>query len=929
MVDSGIRRLRDCEDDAARPPDDIRESAVKNQVGRMLAGFAGARWSGMFIALPLAVTIAAPVAAQEREVKDLTQDWRFAFGARAAPPIAADFPDRDWRPVSLPHTWNRMGNNGAARTPDVDDRRGIGWYRMNFTAPAIKNGRRAWLEFDAVSIIGDVWLNGVHIGRHEGAFSRFRLDATRALRPGGRNTLVVKADNSRPVPGSATRHVQPIYGGFMMYGGIYRPVRLVVVDPLHIDLADHGGPGVYAQAEAVSPTSSTIRVRARVSNHGRSPTRATLVTRIRDADGREVALTRSPVSIQPGRTVEATSTLAVAKPRLWNGRKDPYLYRIETTVEDERGRARDRVRQPLGIRTMRLDASTGFWLNGVRTPLHGVARHQDQAGEGWALTPADEREDMALIADIGANTIRYSHYNQSQNIHDLSDQLGLVSWAELGLLETHVPVGEPDVTAKALDNAKLQLRELIRQNYNHPSVAVWGIGNEVTRLATRKLVPAKPVRAFMSELDKVAQEEDATRPTTIALCCEPNEIVEPLVGIADTVGYNEYLGWYGEGYAEKAEALGRRMRTVHEENPKLPISISEYGAGGAITQHTDNPFGGTVDNQGRPQPIEVQNAVHEESWKQIRTLPFLWATYIWNMFDFANPLRNEGDSVDLNTKGLVTFDRKTKKDSYYLYKAAWSPEPVVHIAGKLYRDRAYPVLDVTVYSNAPQVRLTIGSGQVLTAPCVDSVCRFERVRLGVGTNQVTARAQFPGGERSDRATWTYAGDPRSLRVLAGTLTGIEGPGGVRFGSDNYFDGGKGMRVNTLYSRSFIQADVDVDKSSWKPRPVLTVAAPDPRLYDSYREGSFGYALPVPAGRYRVTLGFAEPKDKARGERVFDVLANGAVAIDDIDVARAAGGVRRGISRSFVTTSTGPNLQLAFRPSKGDAMVSYIIVEPAG
>ncbi|MEP9402383.1 glycoside hydrolase family 2 TIM barrel-domain containing protein [Sphingomonas silueang] len=858
----------------------------------------------------------------------LTENWRFSFGAREVPPVGAAETDRGWQRISLPHTWNRMGNIGDRRTPDIDDRRGIGWYRTTLTAPAL-NGRRAWLEFDAVSIVADVWLNGVHLGRHEGAFSRFRFDATHALKPGGGNILVVKADNSRPVPGSATRHVQPIYGGFMTYGGIYRPVRLLIVDPLHIDLADQGGPGVYIDTPAVTAASGQVRVRTRIANAGRAAERATVLTRVLDATGREVARVRTAVAVASGQTGEAITMLTVVRPRLWNGRKDPYLYRVETRIDDAGGRSRDRLFQPLGFRTMRFDADTGFWLNGVRTPLHGVARHQDEAGKGWALSADDERRDMAMIAEIGANTVRYSHYNHSENIHDIADRTGLVSWTELGLLETHVPVGAPDATDKALDSGKQQLRELIRQNYNHPSVAVWSIGNEVTRLAARKIVPAAPVRDFMRALNAVAKAEDRTRPTVIALCCEPNPVTESLVGVTDLAGYNEYLGWYGEGYASKAEGLGRRMRKLHRERPDLPIAISEYGAGGALSQVTDNPFGGTVDNQGRPQPIAVQNAVHEESWKQIKTLPFLWGSYVWNMFDFANPLRNEGDSSDLNTKGLVSFDRKTRKDSFYLYKAAWSDQPVVHITDKLYRDRAYRVMDVTVYSNAPSVQLTTGQGPARTAACVDSVCRFPGVELRPGANVVEAKARFADGEHVDRATWSFNGDPRTLRLLAGTLTGIDGAPAERFGSDAFFVGGQGKRLNPLESRSFITADVDVDKSGWKPQPVLTVVAPDPRRYEAYREGSFDYVLPLPAGRYRVSLGFAEPDDLAPGARVFDVLADGAVVLPDIDVARAAGGVRRAVERSFVTTVGGDTLRLSFRPRRGEAIVSTIVIEPVG
>jgi beta-galactosidase len=864
--------------------------------------------------------------ATPRHSMALLEGWRFSFGSESTAPADPAFVDREWARVSLPHTWNSIGTQGETRGPDVDDRRGKGWYRLTFT-PDDPKGRRAWLEFDAVSIVADIWLNGVHLGRHEGAFSRFRLDATRALKPGVANVLTVRADNSRPTVGSATRHVQPIYGGFMMYGGIYRPVRLVFVDPLHVDMADLGGPGVYARAQIISPQAARVAVRARITNDQANSAKVIMISRIRDAAGQVVASARASLRLPAGRTTEGKAELALANPRLWNGRRDPYLYSVEVVIEDRRRRLRDRIVQPLGIRTMRIDASTGFHLNQVRLPLHGVARHQDRAGIGWALRPEHEAEDMRLIMEIGANTIRYSHYNHSENIHDLSDRLGLVAWAELGLLETHLPVGDPDATALALESAKSQLRELIRQNYNHPSVAVWSIGNEVTRLASRQIVPAAPVRGFMAELDRVAKEEDPSRPTTIALCCEPNKFTEPLVGVADTAGYNEYLGWYDGGYAQGASALGARMRALHAATPALPLSISEYGAGASLTQHTDDPFGGTVDFHGRPQPMPVMNVIHEVSWRQISGLPFLWGTWIWNMFDFANPLRPEGDSIDLNTKGLITFDRRTKKDSFHFYKAVWTNDPVVHITDRFYADRAYPVMNVTVYSNAAEVALRIGAAPVRTARCEMGICRFSGVRLVPGDNAVSAEASFGDRKVSDQVVWSYSGDPAAMRILSGTLTGTGQVGNApRFGSDAFFSGGVGRRLNTLTSRSFILADVDIDKSGWKPAPRLTVAADEPQLYENYRVGTFAYRLPLPDGRYHVTLGFMEPEEKKVGDRIFDVIAGGRKAIHRFDVAKAAGGYRRGVRRSFIAYASNGTLDLAFQPVRGEAVVSHIIAE---
>jgi beta-galactosidase len=859
-------------------------------------------------------------AAEQRTVVNLDNGWHFKQASGLMRVESSSFDDADWSRVDVPHTWNRIGNQGTERSPNTNAVQGIGWYRLHFKTPASAAGRRAFLQFDGVGEIAQVWLNGHYLGKHEGAFSRFRFDATAALKQSGDNLLVVQADNSKPAPSSTTENIIPLSGDFFIFGGIYRSVSLILTNPVHVDMMDYGGPGVYAHVIGIDHASARVQVTGRLVNSGRAPKQVIVETIIEDVTGKTVARTLSrPISLTSKVDVFHTE-LRVAHPRLWQGAKDPYLYRIGLILRLPEGVVLDRVVQPLGLRIMRFDPDKGFFLNGEHLFLMGASRHQDRPIKGWAISSADIAQDFDIMADMGANTVRLAHYQHDQEAYEQADAHGFVVWAEIPLVnQVSFDGGPPSPALKA--NARQQLTELIRQNYNHPSIAVWSIANEIDLRPTQGKGPSKP-GALLKELNLLAKSEDPDRATTFADCCEvglPPHVgsaianIQPrdiIVGTADTVGYNRYFGWY----VGIASDFGPMLDHAHALRPKLPIAVSEYGAGGSLTQHTDNPAGGLINSHGRPHPEEYEDTFHEMSWETLKARPYLWGVYIWNMFDFSSVSRNEGDQTDINDKGMVSYDRKTRKDVFYFYRANWSSKPTLHLVGSRYVDRPYGVVDIKAYSNAAQARLSLNGADLGTTPCEDGVCLWKAVHLVSGANNLQATANIGGIAMSDALHLVYSGSPAIVRIKAGDLTGYDTTDGQRYGSDNYFSSGEPHGINPQ--------DTPADER-------IATAAADAPLYDSYREGDFTYCVPVPNGRYRVVLKFVEPSANAAGARVFDVNVNGVRTLKDFDVFSAAGGKLKGIDRSFETAVKDGTIVIAFRASKGNALLSALSITPLG
>lgn len=700
-----------------------------------------------------------------RREQSLDGGWRFRYAGDERRPddaagadwrpaeAAAGFDDSGWEPVSVPHTWNALdGEDGGDNY-----RRGAGWYRRHLVVDPRLEGRRLYLQFDGVSLMADVFVNGKRLGTHRGGFARFRIDATGALQPGKDNVIAVRADNGR-------LGIAPISADFTFFGGIYRDVALVATDPVQISAMDYGSPGVYVEQLRVGAGEADLNVRVKAENHETTPEDVSAWVKILDRDGRVVGGTGSgkgpdavPRRVEAGGSAEIDVPVALRGPHLWNGRADPYLYQVAVALAAGAGRTgslgragdwRDVVVVPLGLRCFRVDPDQGFFLNGRHLGLHGVNRHQDRIDKGWAISDADEAQDFSILRELGCTAIRVSHYQQSDSWYGRCDEAGIVAWAEIPFVnETPPSPADPRRPDPAfVANAEQQLRELIRQNFNHPSICFWSVGNE-TRDET-KATGGAVSDAAVARLAEVAREEDPTRLSTYA-SHQSGDL--PKNWRTSVVAFNRYEGWYGKGAVGD---FAPEIDAIHASHPTRCIGLSEYGAGASIAQHQDHPS--KPEAGGKWHPEEYQAAYHEAMWSQIRARPWLWGTFVWNLFDFASDRRDEGDHPGRNDKGLITYDRRVRKDAFYFYKANWSDEPVLYIASRRFADRTESATEIKVYSNAPQVEVRL-NGVSLGAksdPGLTRVFTWTGVELAPGPNRVEAAAVFSARSLCDACVWT-------------------------------------------------------------------------------------------------------------------------------------------------------------------------------
>ncbi len=870
----------------------------------------------------LSANCAKNVAADEsgREERQLVSGWRFALSGTLNE--RADIDDSTWQRVDLPHTWNRVGGYGA-KPPGANEAKGTGWYRLHFevgstTNPSLENGRRTWLQFDGASVVADVWLNGVSLGRHDGAFSRFRFDVTDEVRP-GQNLLAIRTDNTAPAtPGAATAETIPMSGDWFMYGGLYRKVSLISTNAVHIDLADAGGSGVYVNTVSADDQKAQLAIVTKIRNDAAGESATRVRTALIDTKGTVVATATQELMLAAGTTGDVRTALDLTRPHLWNGVPDPYMYKLRTQVLFG-DTLLDQVETNVGIRTIRIDPEHGFFLNGKKLVLHGVNRHQEVADKGWAASEADVEKDYELIAELGANTVRFAHYQHDQFEYELADRLGLIVWSELPFVNTPAPEGQPEATPALVANAELQLREMIRQNFNHPSIAVWSVANEPNLLVARMQQKARTL-PLLERLVKLANAEDAYRPGVLASCCgtlpgdaAPGEHAEGLDSPPMAVngfGVNTYFGWY---YATAGD-VGAYLDKVHEFYPTKALGVTEYGGGGALSQHSDYAEGGPIHAFSRPHPEEFQAYLHEQTWPQIKARPWLWGSWVWVMFDFGSAQRQEGDLVDTNDKGLVSYDRQTRKDSFYYYKAQWNPEPMLYLTGRRYLERASPVADVKAYSNASKARLTLNGKDLGWTECEARICLWRNIHLSQGDNRLVVEAMSDGKPLRDTVTWHRSDGPDTWRILAGQLTVTQTSAGL-YGSDQFFTGGQA-------------ADLNPRGRGPAPPPKLIAGASDQALYAGYRSGSFSYELVLPNGDYLVTLRFAEPvTEQVAGKRVFDVLAQRKVLLNDLDIVAESGNALTAVERALPVNVADGRLRLDFVPSAGEAILASFSVVP--
>lgn len=635
-----------------------------------------------------------------RDLKIINDNWLFSKTA-ALPPQSLP---RDWEAVSLPYTWNGVDGQDGGN----DYYRGTCFFARSISKSEFPAGEEFYLQLDGVNSSAEVFFNGKSICTHDGGYSTFRARLTDIE---DENLLVVSADNA------PNDRVYPQQADFTFYGGIYRDVTLIGVPHAHFDLDYYGSVGVM-----VTPKTNGSAADIEVQAFADGEVQFEII-----ADGKAIAAATST-----GHNPSATIRLENA--HLWNGSADPYLYTLRATLFAG-GSAADEITTRFGIRSFRIDPQRGFLLNGKEYPLRGVSRHQDRPLIGNALLPQHHRQDIELICEMGANTVRLAHYQHAQLFYDLCDEKGLIVWAEIPYISRHMPNG--------LGNTKSQLRELILQNYNHPSIITWGLSNEITMSGAADKSLLDNHRA----LHELAHSLDSTRPTTLAAVtmCSPDD---EYVHLTDALAYNHYFGWYGGSVG----MYGPWFDTFHKKYPDRPIGISEYGCE-ALNWHTSSPTQGDYTE-------EYQAYYHEELIKQIMDRPYLWSTYVWNMFDFAADARSEGGEDGMNHKGLVSFDRKYKKDSFYAYKAWLSDEPFVHICSKRYVDRTEDVTKVTVYTNQNEVEL-FANGKSLGTQTKSKYPFFCFEVKNEGETQLLAKA----GGCSDRAVIQKADKPNPAYIL--------------------------------------------------------------------------------------------------------------------------------------------------------------------
>ena len=587
-----------------------------------------------------------------RQIYNLNTKWAFT---KEADRIPETMPDR-WCLVNLPHSWNAIDGQDGGN----DYYRGTCYYAKELARCELPEAEEYYLEFSGTNSSADVYVNGTKLAHHDGGYSTWRVNITEAL--ADENLIVVAVDNA------ANDTVYPQNADFTFYGGIYRDVNIIAVSHSHFALDYYGGPGIQVTPR-VSKADASVEIEVYLTNAKEGQKLSFLLV---EAEGNVVVSGTQSAA-------DRRAVFAIPNVHLWNGRKDPYLYTAEVRLL-EGEKELDKVSTRFGCRSYKITPERGFILNGESYPLRGVSRHQDRWGIGNALLPEHHREDMDLICEMGANTIRLAHYQHDSYFYDLCDERGMVVWAEIPYISQHMPNGR--------ENTISQMKELIIQNYNHPSIVVWGLSNEITMAGKSD----EDLLDNHKELNDLCHEMDKTRKTVIAVV-SMCDIHDPYIRIPDVVSYNHYFGWYGGDTSMN----GPWFDNFHKEYPDIPIGVSEYGCE-ALNWHTSDPQQGDYTE-------EYQAYYHEELIKQLFTRKYIWATHVWNMFDFGADARNEGGENGQNHKGLVTFDRTYKKDAFYAYKAWLSKEPFVHICGKRYVDRVEEVTRVTVYSNQPAVEL--------------------------------------------------------------------------------------------------------------------------------------------------------------------------------------------------------------------------------
>ncbi|MGF1758808.1 hypothetical protein L4D76_12860 [Photobacterium sagamiensis] len=688
-----------------------------------------------------------------RDVRTINKDWSFQMDYASNDAIKADFNDSQWAQISIPHVWDvEDGQNGG------DYYSGISTYRKDLSIKKIEQDKRYYLEFEGSALITKIYINEEYVGQHNGGFSRFRFDVTDYITQGN-NQVAVQVDNRLSSMDTATNNFDrdtflPLDAGadFTWWGGIYRDVNLLTLSDVSIDAEDFAGPGVYLSQKKVSEERAELDLDIYLANKSLSEFNGQAILVIKD-DNDDIVIRRSlDVALEAESKKIINDSFAIDNPTLWQGRENPYLYKVFVQLV-ENGEVIDEVQQPLGIRSFAFDPDKGFILNGEEYPLRGVAMHQDWQDVGWATTKEQRKKNLDMIYDTGATTIRFSHYPHALDSQAYSDQLGFVNWSEIPMINAL------SLDQSYYDSAKEQLTAMIKQMYNHPSIGVWGITNEIT---VKNTVDPVDTANLIKKLSDYAHEIDGDvyrKTAQAAIKFDP--IDSPLHEAVDLNAYNRYDGWYSGLTTD----FGEFMDSFKAEHPGRVIGASEYGAGVSPDFHTDNPVATDHTEQ-------FSQFFHESYLKQIEARPYIWATHVWNMFDFTATSRDEGDTKGRNDKGLVTLDREIKKDAYYLYQAAWSDEPMVHIASKEQESstRSY----IKAYSNLESLTLFIDGKEISTVSQADNDYRvaFEWKDLQLEHGQHAVEVVGQSGEKTLKDSFTFERIASTSNTLSSSLISV-------------------------------------------------------------------------------------------------------------------------------------------------------------
>lgn len=669
--------------------------------------------------------------AEGRKVESFNSGWSFKKApAEKELAVNARKWDSGWSEVEIPHTWNAKDMQVQANS----FYEGAAYYKKQYFFPAELKDKRIFLRFEGVGSCSEVFVNGVLATTHKGGYSAFACEIGPLLKAGEENEIMVKADNkSRP-------DVIPVnHNLFGVYGGIYRPVWLIVTEPYNISVTDCASPGVYITQKNVSKKQAEVKVKVKLDNGTLQPVPVTLQNTIYDQEGKQIATNSQSFELTAQGEQAYESSFTIKKPTLWQGRENPYLYKVVSRLIKD-GQVIDEMVQPLGLRRYEIVAGKGFYLNGEKYPMYGVTRHQDWWGLGSALKNENHDFDLATIMDVGATTVRFAHYQQSDYLYSRCDSLGLIIWAEIPFVNR--------VTGQEAENCRNQLREMIRQSFNHPSIYVWGLHNEVYQ-------PHQYTKELTQSLHDLAKTEDPDRYTVSVNGYGHME--HPVNLVADIQGMNRYFGWY----EKKIQDIKPWVEGLEKEYPHQKLMLTEYGADANLNHQTEY-LGDALNWTKEFYPETFATKTHEYQWSVIAAHPYIIASYLWNTFDFCAPMWVRGGVPARNMKGLVTFDRKIKKDSYFWYKANWSKDPVLYLTQRRNWDREKKETSVTVYSNigTPKVYLNgkelagIREGYTPVHYIIDNVT------LDMGKNIVKTVVVKDGKTYEDEIEWMYSGEKK-------------------------------------------------------------------------------------------------------------------------------------------------------------------------